>query len=64
MAFVKRSLYMSPYLYTIFAYFALMFLAKLAFTFLGPERKEKKSLRPKWNYNLYQIRESVMSYLF
>ncbi len=61
MAHLKRSLYMTPYLYTIFAYFALMFLAKLAFTFLGPERK---IVRPQWNINLHQIRESVMSYLF
>ncbi len=64
MALLKRYLYMIPYLYTIIAYFALMFLAKLAFTFLGPERKEKRLVRPQWNVNFHRIRESVMSYLF
>lgn len=64
MAYTARSLYMTPYLYTIIGYFVLMFLAKLAFTFLGPERKTRKVFRLNWHINFHQIRESVMSYLF
>lgn len=52
---------MTPYLYTIIAYFALMLLAKIAYVFIG---KERKPIRLHWNFNLVQLKESVMSYLF
>ena len=64
MAYARRSICMTPYLYTLIAYFVLMFLAKLVLTFLGPKRKEKTSIRPQWSIDLHQIRESVMSFLF
>lgn len=55
---------MTSYFYTIIGYFVVMFLAKLAFTFFGPDKKTKKSTRVQWHINFHQIRESVMSYLF
>lgn len=55
---------MRPYLYTVIAYFVLMFIAKVTFTLYGLEKKEKKAIRPSWNLNVIQLREAVMSYLF
>jgi len=54
---------MSPYFYAIVAYFVLMLLAKVAYTYMS-FKKEEKAIKPNWNFNLVQLRQALMSVWF
>jgi len=55
---------MTPYFYAIVAYFVFMVISKVAYTYFVPLKnteKTEKSPKFQWNFNLYQLKQSLMS---
>jgi len=58
---------MTPYFYAIVAYFVLMVISKVAYTYHVSMRNTEKTIQePKfrWNFNFYQLKQSLMSVWF